>query len=42
MTHKDLEVWKLSLDLVLNIYEITKLFPDEEKFGLVSQVQPVK
>jgi four helix bundle protein len=39
MTHKDLEVWKLSLDLVLSIYDLTKMFPDDEKYGLTSQMR---
>lgn len=38
-THKDLNVWKKSIDLVVDIYEITKQFPDYEKFGLSSQMQ---
>lgn len=39
MTHKDLEVWKQSIDLVYTIYEITKQFPESEKFGLVNQMR---
>ena len=39
MTHKDLEVWKLSIDLVLKVYESTKTIPAEEKFGLTSQMK---
>ena len=38
-THKDLDVWKLSILLVTNIYEITKDFPKEEQFGIVSQMR---
>ncbi len=38
-THKDLNVWQESIDLVLAIYDITKQFPDYEKFGLSSQMQ---
>jgi four helix bundle protein len=34
-----LEVWKLGMNLVSKIYSITKKFPSEEKFGLVSQVR---
>ncbi len=36
---EDLEVWKKSHELVLKIYKITKEFPSEEKFGLVSQMR---
>ncbi|MGA1863050.1 four helix bundle protein [Deferribacter thermophilus] len=38
-THMDLDVWKLSIELVKDIYEITKLFPKEELFGLTSQIK---
>ena len=34
-----LEVWKLSRQLVKNIYELTTTFPVEEKFGLISQLR---
>ena len=36
---EDLEVWKKSHQLVLNIYYITRDFPSEEKFGLISQMR---
>ena len=39
MTHKDLEVYKLSLDLVENIYQLTKRFPVSENFGLTAQLR---
>jgi len=35
----DLDVWKLSIELVKDIYEITKFFPKEELFGLTSQIK---
>ncbi len=35
--HK-LKVWHLAKDLVKEVYRITKGFPAEEKFGLVSQI----
>ncbi|MFA5010608.1 MAG: four helix bundle protein [Ignavibacteria bacterium] len=38
-THKDLEVWKKSIDLVSEIYEITKSFPKEEIYGLTNQIR---
>lgn len=34
-----LEVWKESIELVKIIYTLTKVFPNEEKFGLVSQLR---
>ena len=37
--HKDLEVWKLSIDLVDAVYRMSKTFPPEELYGLVSQMR---
>jgi four helix bundle protein len=39
MDHKDLDVWKKSMDLVETIYKLTQTFPDTEKFGLTSQMR---
>ena len=39
MTHKDLDVYKLSLNLVEEIYTLTKSFPASENFGLTSQLR---
>ena len=38
-THKDLDVWKKSIEFVTEIYKITRDFPAEEKFGLSSQLR---
>jgi four helix bundle protein len=38
-THKDLDVWKKSIDFVTHVYEVTKGYPKEELFGLVSQIR---
>ncbi|MBC8400312.1 MAG: four helix bundle protein [Candidatus Marinimicrobia bacterium] len=38
-SHKDLDVWKNSMSIVTEIYQLTKQFPDEEKFGLSSQLR---
>ena len=37
--HKDLDVWKLGIELVEKIYKITSQFPKVEHFGLSSQMQ---
>ncbi len=37
--HKKLEVWKEGMTLVKKIYEMVAQFPDDEKFGLVSQLK---
>jgi len=34
-----LDVWKLSMTLTKSVYKLTKVFPDEEKFGLTSQIR---
>ncbi len=39
MDHKDLDVWKKSMDLVETIYKLTQAFPEAEKFGLTSQMR---
>ena len=39
MNHKDLEVWKKSMDLVESIYDFTSSFPSEERYGLISQMR---
>lgn len=37
--HKDLVVWRKSIDFAGEIYSITKKFPKEEQFGLVTQLR---
>lgn len=34
-----LEAWKQSIELVRNIYQTTIQFPQDEKFGLISQLR---
>lgn len=36
---KKFTVWQLSHQLVLKIYQVTKTFPKEEMFGLISQIR---
>jgi len=38
-THKDLEIWQRSMDLVEKIYTKTKTFPQAEIYGLTSQIR---
>ena len=35
--YKKLDVWKLSIEIVKVIYILTKLYPSEERYGLISQ-----
>ena len=39
MDHKDLDVWKKSMDLVESVYKLTQDFPETEKFGLTTQMR---
>ena len=36
---RDLTVWKKAHDLALTVYQITKDFPSDERFGLTSQLR---
>jgi four helix bundle protein len=38
-SHKDLDIWKRSVDLVSLIYTVTKNFPKEEIYGLTNQIR---
>jgi len=37
--YENLEVYKLAVRLVVEIYNLTKKFPKEEIFGLISQLR---
>ena len=36
---EDLKVWQKSHELALEVYKVTQQFPNEEKFGLTSQIR---
>ena len=38
-THRDLDAWKRSIDLVVKIYKATENFPKEEIYGITSQIR---
>lgn len=38
-THRDLEVWKLSLDWVETVYRVSSAWPADERYGLTSQTR---
>jgi four helix bundle protein len=38
-SHRDLIVWQKAMDLTVEIYQITKMFPKEELYGLTSQIR---
>jgi len=37
--HERLDVWKRSVEFVVQIYKMTETFPRDERFGLTSQVR---
>lgn len=39
MSFEDLEVWQIAQSWAVHVYEITRSFPTEEKFGLTSQIR---
>lgn len=36
---RELRVWQMAMDLVVEIYRVTARFPAEERFGLTSQLR---
>ena len=38
-SYRDLIVWQKSVRLVTIVYEIVSKFPEEERFGLISQIK---
>ena len=37
--YKELNVWKRSIKLCAAVYKLTSTFPNEERFGLISQMR---
>jgi len=37
--HKKLDAWKLSMDLVVDVYQTTNKFPGHEKYDLTGQMR---
>jgi four helix bundle protein len=38
-THKDLEVYKLAFEAAMEIFELSKSFPKEERYSLTDQIR---
>lgn len=38
-THRDLNVYRMAMDGAMQIFDLTKKFPTEEKFSLVDQIR---
>jgi len=39
LSHKNMIVWRKSLKLIKEVYRLTDNFPNDEKFGLTSQLR---
>lgn len=37
--YRELEVWKLTMDFVAEVYALTRTFPSEERYGLTNQLR---
>ena len=37
--YRDLKVWQLGMEMAERVYELTRDFPSEEKYGLTSQLR---
>ena len=37
--YQRLDIWKKSIDLLVDIYSILKTFPSDEKYALISQIK---
>jgi four helix bundle protein len=38
-SHKDLDAWKLAVELATDVYRATKVFPKDELYGMVAQMR---
>jgi four helix bundle protein len=38
-TYRDLKVWQKGIELVKEVYKLTKAFPENEQYGLSSQMR---
>jgi len=38
-SHRELDVYKMAFDAAMEIFNITKSFPNEEKFSLTDQIR---
>ena len=38
-SYQDLDVWKRGMDIAVSVFTLTKSYPSEEKFGMISQMR---
>ncbi len=36
---QELKIWQKSMDIMVDVYKLSALFPKEEKYGLTSQIR---
>lgn len=41
-THQDLQVYQLSFEAGMEVFELSKKFPVEEKYSLTDQMYPIE
>lgn len=39
LSYRDLRVWQIGVDLVEDVYRLTRTWPKYEQYGLISQIQ---
>lgn len=38
-SYQDLDIWKRGIDIAVNVFMLTKAYPSEERFGMISQMR---
>src|SRR5262245_49307862 len=38
-SYRELRVWQLAMEIVIEVYRVTRAFPAEERFGLIAQLR---
>jgi four helix bundle protein len=38
-SYRDLKVWQKAMDLVVEVYRVSRTFPEDEQYGLTSQAR---
>ena len=39
VSYRDLDAWQLAMDIVIDVYRLTRTLPAEERFGLSAQLR---
>ncbi|MGP1273230.1 MAG: four helix bundle protein [Phycisphaerales bacterium] len=38
-SYRDLEVWRIGVELTVTVYQVSRQLPDDERFGMISQMR---